>query len=164
MFAVLGPVSLAPTLYAKLSHDPVQDFAVVTLISLTPQLLLIGPSSPFKSVEDLIAAARAKPGELSCDLRPSKQAERGILIDLLRIAGDCGFPIGNYRYVGMGANRFYDFLLLHNYLGIKDMVSLEHDSDMFKRAVFNVPYGFIDVKETSAQDYIASCEISLRSQ
>jgi len=65
MFAVLGPVTLAPTLYAKLPYDPVKDFAAVSLIALTPQLLLVGPSSPFNSVKELIAAARAKPGELS---------------------------------------------------------------------------------------------------
>jgi len=64
MFAVLGPVSIAPTLYSKLPYDPVKDFAAVTLIALTPQLLIVGPSSPFKSAKELIAAALAKPGEL----------------------------------------------------------------------------------------------------
>lgn len=93
---------------------------------------------------------------ISYDLRPGKQAERRIMIDLLKIAGDCGLPITSYRYVGMGANRFYDFLLFHKYLGLKDMVSLEHDPVMFKRAVFNVPFGFIDVQPLSSADFIAT--------
>ena len=65
MFAVLGPVSLAPTLYSKLPYNPTRDFAAVSLIALTPQLVLVSPSSPFKSVKELIAAARAKPGEIT---------------------------------------------------------------------------------------------------
>jgi hypothetical protein len=54
----------------------------------------------------------------------------------------------------MGANRFYDYLLLHKYLGIREMVSLEHDPIMFERAVFSVPYKFIDVRNSSAADFI----------
>ncbi|SEN96617.1 hypothetical protein SAMN05216404_10963 [Nitrosospira multiformis] len=54
----------------------------------------------------------------------------------------------------MGANRFYDFLLIHKYLGIANMISLEHDPIMFKRAVFNCPYSFIDVQERTATAFI----------
>jgi hypothetical protein len=79
-----------------------------------------------------------------------------ILVDLLKAGGDCGLPISSYRYVGMGANRFYDFLLIHRYLGIKNMISLEHDCSMFKRAVFNVPYRFIQVQQKSAEEFIAT--------
>ena len=61
-FAVLGPVGLAPSLDAKLPYDSVKDFAPVTLIAFAPQNLMTSPSSPFKSVKELIAAARAKPG------------------------------------------------------------------------------------------------------
>lgn len=92
---------------------------------------------------------------ISYDLRPAKQDERRILLDLLKIAGDCGLRITGYRYVGMGANRFYDFLLIHRYLGIANMVSLEHDPGMFKRAVFNVPYRFIDVQHTTVTEFIS---------
>jgi hypothetical protein len=93
---------------------------------------------------------------ISYDLRPTKQSERGILVDLLKIGGDCGLPIRDYRYVGMGANRFYDFLLLHKYLGLTKMVSLEHDLDMFKRAKFNVPFSFIDVQDSTITAFLAS--------
>lgn len=93
---------------------------------------------------------------VSYDLRPSKQAERGILVDVLKVAGDCGLPIRDYRYVGMGANRFYDFVLLHKYLGVRDMVSLEHDPRMYERALFNVPYRFIDVRNIRVIDFLAT--------
>lgn len=91
---------------------------------------------------------------ISYDLRPAKQSERGILIDLLKLGGDSGLPIREYRYIGMGANRFYDFLLLHKYLGLKDMISLEHDKAMFKRAEFNVPYKFIDVRNETVAEFL----------
>lgn len=91
---------------------------------------------------------------ISYDLRPAKQSERRILLELLKIAGDCGLAIRDYRYVGMGANRFYDFLLAHKYLGLSNMVSLEHDPVMFKRASFNCPYGFIDLQPKTAANFI----------
>ena len=100
--------------------------------------------------------ARSTAKFISYDLRPAKQSERRILIEILKLGGDSGIPIGDYRYVGMGANRFYDFLLIHRYLGIRKMVSLEHDPDMFQRAEFNVPFGFIDVVPSTVADFLAT--------
>jgi tripartite-type tricarboxylate transporter receptor subunit TctC len=65
LFAVLGPIGLAPSLYAKLPYDPVADFAPVALIASYPNTLLISRSAPFKSLKELIAAARANPGGIS---------------------------------------------------------------------------------------------------
>jgi hypothetical protein len=104
--------------------------------------------------------ARSTASFISYDLRPSKQSERRILLDVLKIAGDCGLPISDYRYVGMGANRFYDFLLIHRYIGIRNMVSLEHDPIMYKRSIFNVPYDFIDVRLKSSAQFIEEDEFS----
>lgn len=102
--------------------------------------------------------ARSTAKFISYDLRPAKQSERGLLIDILRVGGDCGLPIRDYRYIGMGANRFYDFLMIHKYVGIKKMVSLEHDQSMYNRAVFNVPFKFIDVRNVTVADFIAQDE------
>ncbi|MEG3147853.1 O-methyltransferase [Sphingomonas sp. RT2P30] len=93
---------------------------------------------------------------ISYDLRPAKQSERMMLVDLLKAGGDSGLPIRDYRYVGMGANRFYDFLLIHRYLGITKMISLEHDDKFVERARFNAPYKFIEVENNSAADFIAA--------
>ena len=98
---------------------------------------------------------RSTEGFISYDLRPSKQSERRILLDVLKLAGDCGLPIRDYRYVGMGANSFYDFLLMHKYLGLNNMVSLEHDPAMYQRALLNKPYDFIDVRNHTAANFIA---------
>lgn len=100
---------------------------------------------------------------VSYDLRPAKQTERRILLDLVALGRECGLEISSYRYVGMGANRFYDYLLLHRYLGIQKMISLEHDPNMVERAKFNAPYGFIEVREQSTTDFIQSDDFDGRS-
>jgi tripartite-type tricarboxylate transporter receptor subunit TctC len=51
--------------YAKLPYDPFKDFTSISLIGSSPNMLLVRADSPFKSVGDVIAAARAKPGQLS---------------------------------------------------------------------------------------------------
>jgi tripartite-type tricarboxylate transporter receptor subunit TctC len=54
-----------PGLYKKLSYDSLSDLAPITHIAYAPQILVVNPSLPIKSVKDLIALARAKPGELN---------------------------------------------------------------------------------------------------
>ena len=52
------------TLYSKLNYDFVRDFAAVSLTASTPNILVVHPSVPAKSVKELIALAKARPGEL----------------------------------------------------------------------------------------------------
>jgi tripartite-type tricarboxylate transporter receptor subunit TctC len=54
-----------PNLYAKLPYDPVKDFAPVSLLASAPFVLLVHPSLPARSVKELIALARSRPGELN---------------------------------------------------------------------------------------------------
>ncbi|WP_407147261.1 tripartite tricarboxylate transporter substrate binding protein [Bradyrhizobium sp. ORS 86] len=54
-----------PFLYRKLPYDTFKDFSPVSLLASSPNVLLVRADSPFKSVSDIIAAARAKPGSLS---------------------------------------------------------------------------------------------------
>jgi len=53
------------TLYKKLPFDPVADFSPITLIATQPSVLVVHPSVPVKSVKELIALVRAKPGALN---------------------------------------------------------------------------------------------------
>ena len=92
---------------------------------------------------------------VSYDLRPSKQCERRMMLDSFNVAMESGFSIPSYRYVGMGGNRFYDFILVHKYLGIEKMISLEHDRNMLPRVEFNRPYKFIEILNTSAHNFFA---------
>src|SRR5688500_1033611 len=49
----------------KLAYDPVKDFAPVTLVASTPNLLLVHPTLPVKNVKELVALAKSRPGQLS---------------------------------------------------------------------------------------------------
>jgi tripartite-type tricarboxylate transporter receptor subunit TctC len=54
-----------PSLYSKVTYDPVRDFEPVALIALAPNVLVVHPSLPVKSVKELIALARARPGQVN---------------------------------------------------------------------------------------------------
>ena len=51
-------------LYDKLPYDPVTDFAPITRFSSTPLMIVVHPSVPAKSIKELVALAKTKPGEL----------------------------------------------------------------------------------------------------
>jgi tripartite-type tricarboxylate transporter receptor subunit TctC len=53
-----------PSLYKKVPYDPVKDFEPVSLMALGPNILVVHPSLAVHSVKDLIAAAKARPGEI----------------------------------------------------------------------------------------------------
>lgn len=58
-------VVINPLLSPNLNYDPRRDLSTVSLISFSPYVLLVHPLSPFATVRDLIAAAKAKPGVLN---------------------------------------------------------------------------------------------------
>lgn len=53
-----------PSLYKSVPYDPVKDFDPVSLMALGPNVLVVHPTLPVKSVEELIALARAQPGKI----------------------------------------------------------------------------------------------------
>ncbi len=60
-----GPFGINPAIYTKLPYDPVRDFEPIGNIGFTPQTIVVGAAQPYKSLKELVAAARAKPGELA---------------------------------------------------------------------------------------------------
>lgn len=58
-------MSMNAVLFRKMPYDPVKDFRPVTLATTTPPILMAHPSLPVKSVKELVALARARPGALS---------------------------------------------------------------------------------------------------
>lgn len=56
--------AINPTLYAKIPYNPVRDFAPITQVASTPNVLVVNPSVPVSSVAELIAHAKANPGKL----------------------------------------------------------------------------------------------------
>ena len=65
---VMGALSthaVNPSLYAKMPYDAQKDFAPITRVAITPNVLVVNPSLPVNSVKELIAYAKAHPGKLS---------------------------------------------------------------------------------------------------
>jgi len=60
----IGTLAVNPTLYKKLPYDPVKDFQPVSLFAKVASVMVVHPSLPVKSVKDLIALAKRRPGEL----------------------------------------------------------------------------------------------------
>jgi tripartite-type tricarboxylate transporter receptor subunit TctC len=65
---VLGQTSnlaINPTLYPKLPYNPQKDLAPIGLIASAPLVIVVPTTSPYKTLADLVAAAKAKPGEIN---------------------------------------------------------------------------------------------------
>jgi tripartite-type tricarboxylate transporter receptor subunit TctC len=60
-----GPFGINPAIYSKLPYDPVRDFEPIANLGLTPQVIVIGAQQPWRTLGELIAAAKAKPGEIA---------------------------------------------------------------------------------------------------
>ena len=64
VMGTIGTHAVNVSLFSKLPYDPVKDFAPVALVVEADGLLVLHPSVPVKTVKDLIALARARPGQL----------------------------------------------------------------------------------------------------
>ena len=60
-----GTVTISPHIYPKMPYDALRDLACVTLVTSTGELIVVHPSVPAKSIKELIALAKARPGEIS---------------------------------------------------------------------------------------------------
>jgi tripartite-type tricarboxylate transporter receptor subunit TctC len=60
-----GPFGINPGIYSKLPYDPIKDFETISNLVLTPQVIVVGTQTPYKNLKDLVAAAKAKPGEIA---------------------------------------------------------------------------------------------------
>ncbi len=65
LLAVANTFATVPSIVSNPGYDPFKDFSAVSLTCLVPQVLVVNPALPAKSVKDLIALAKARPGELS---------------------------------------------------------------------------------------------------
>ena len=61
----IGTFGVNPSLYKKLPYDAISDFAPITLVAMVPNMLVVHPSLPVKSVKELIAFSKSRPGQLN---------------------------------------------------------------------------------------------------
>ena len=82
-----GPLTNAPVLQARLPYDLEKDFAAVAMISRSPVTLSVRTDSPFRNLADLLAAARAKPGDLSIGSSGQGSATHFLIEQVMAAAG-----------------------------------------------------------------------------
>jgi tripartite-type tricarboxylate transporter receptor subunit TctC len=61
----LTPNAIAPALYPKLPYDALKDFVPITLVGTSPNILVVNPAVPAKTLAELVAYAKARPGRLT---------------------------------------------------------------------------------------------------
>jgi len=66
LLAIAASFTITPNLRKKLPFDPVRDFAPVSQLVILPHVLVVHPAVPAKSVKELIALLKSKPGQLNC--------------------------------------------------------------------------------------------------
>lgn len=61
----VGPIAVNPTLYGKLPYNPLTDLVPIVQIADVPNVLVVHPSVPAQNIEELVAFAKANPGQLN---------------------------------------------------------------------------------------------------
>jgi len=81
----VGTLAINPALYRKLPYDPIRDFAPITLAIASPLMLVVPPSLPAKTLKDVLALARTRPGQLTYSSAGSGSASHlsGALLESL---------------------------------------------------------------------------------
>jgi tripartite-type tricarboxylate transporter receptor subunit TctC len=62
-FGSIASHAISPNLYQKVNYDPIKDFEPISLLASAPTIFVVSPKLPFKSVAELVAAAKANPGK-----------------------------------------------------------------------------------------------------
>ncbi len=65
LLAMANTFAVVPSIVANPGYDPFKDFTGVTMTCLVPQVLVVNPALPVRSVKELVALAKARPGEIS---------------------------------------------------------------------------------------------------
>ena len=90
-------------------------------------------------------------------LRPNKQIERKIFIEIIRsLEHKFNFNIENSTYIGMGSIYYYDFLLFHKYLKIRNLISIDDKTQFKERFKFNLPYDYIDFFNLKTTEFLST--------
>lgn len=80
-----SPVAISPAVYPKMPFDTLRDLATVTLATTTPELLVVHPALPAKSMKEFIALAKSKPGQMNIASTGSGSLPH-LAMELLKVA------------------------------------------------------------------------------
>jgi tripartite-type tricarboxylate transporter receptor subunit TctC len=87
LYGIISDQSIAPAFYLDLPYNPRKDFAPITLNALTPAILVVNSSLGVHSVKELVALAKAKPGQLTGGSYGNGTMNHLLLLQLGREAG-----------------------------------------------------------------------------
>lgn len=96
-------------------------------------------------------------GSIAYHLRENKAIERNLFIELLARVGRV-VNISDYTYIGFGGPFLEDFKALHAALRIDKMISIEMDTNVYKRQKFNSPSTFINLQNCSFNEFLSQYE------
>ena len=94
---------------------------------------------------------------INYQLRPAKSVERKMICSLIRQIQLSG-GLTDFRYIGMGAKYFVDFMLIHHQFGTRNMISIEAQKELKQRYDFNKPLGFIEMKYGTSTEILPQIE------
>lgn len=114
---VVSTHAINPSLYKKVPYDTVKAFAPVSLVASSPFVLVVSPSLPAKTPEELVTLAKSKPGELSWGSSEGSTRVAGELF-----ATVAGVKMLNVPYKG-GAPLMTDLLGGHVDIGVTSVVT-----------------------------------------
>jgi len=100
MIASISSHGTVPALHSKLPFDPVKDFAAVALFTTIPNVLVVHPSLPVRNVKELIALAKARPGQLNVGSQGNGSSQH-LATELFSIMAG-GLNIVHVPYKGSG--------------------------------------------------------------
>lgn len=96
LFASQGVYVTNAALFDKLGYDPKTDFAMVCLIAAVPNVIVVGSSTPIRSIPELLAFAKAEPGKATSGSGGNGSAGH-FTLELLKIAGTVDIAHVPYR-------------------------------------------------------------------
>ncbi len=116
---VSNTISLNPAMFRKLPYDNERDMTPVSLLAATPYTLNVHPSLPVKTIKELIALAKARPGELN---HASAGAGTGPHLAMEWFAQRSGIKIQQIIYKG-GGPAMIDFVAGQTQLNLTNMLT-----------------------------------------
>ena len=99
LLLVTATAATAPHLFRQLPYHPIDDFAFVTQIASFPHAIVVAANSPYRTIPDLIAGARANPGRVNLG-SVSVGTALHLSLELLRSMGSIPAEIVTYRSTG----------------------------------------------------------------
>ena len=115
--------AIRPAVYRKLPYDPLNDFAAVAQLITSPNVLVVHPSMPVRSVKELIALARARPGQIDYVSSGVASAQHLCMALFVTMAG---IKLNHVPYKGSGQARS-DLLGGHVPVGMPGIASVIRD-------------------------------------